>query len=207
MGVGVALGFLTYEALLRANAMWGMHEYRSRILFLPTHAIWATLAVFGPLCLSWELTRRLWRSLGNPLLAVKYETWSNLKAGFDVTRLLQLMGLALVLPTAIAVVLALPIHTSFSDDQISIGHYGTIDSKRYGYSDISKITVTKGLRLRDGTLQVRPAITLDFVNGDRWSSADNRDPDKAIDQSLLDFLEEKTHLPIEYLDAFPFGSA
>jgi hypothetical protein len=67
--------------------------------------------------------------------------------------------------------------------------------------------VTDGLRLRDGSLQKRPAITLSFENGTRWSSADNRDPEKSIDQSLLNFLEEKTHLSAAHLDAFLFGFA
>jgi hypothetical protein len=187
--------------------MWGSHDGRSRILILSTHAIWEILAVFGAICLSWEITRRLWRMFGNPLQALKYETWSNSKARFDATRLLQLMGITLVLPTAVAIILALPIHTSFSDERISIGHYGTIRAKRYRYSDITKITVTKALRLRDGSLKKRPTITLDFVDGYRWSSSDNRDPDKSIDQALLDLLEEKTHLAIVSLDAFPFGSA
>jgi hypothetical protein len=106
-----------------------------------------------------------------------------------------------------ATLLALPIHTSINDAGLSVGHFGTFRSTRYRYSDVTKITVTDGLRLRDGSLQKRPAITLGFENGTRWSSADNRDPEKSIDQSLLNFLEEKTHLSAAHLDAFPFGSA
>ena len=55
---------------------------------------------------------------------------------------------------------------------------------RYQYSDATKIAVTDGIRLRDGSLQKRPAITLDLENGTRSSSAYNRDPEKSIDHSL-----------------------
>ena len=65
---------------------------------------------------------------------------------------------------AIATLLALPIHTSIDDAGLSVGHFGTLHSTRYRYSDVTKITVTEGLRLRDGSLQKRPAITLDFGN-------------------------------------------
>jgi hypothetical protein len=207
LGVGIAFGFLIYEAFQWTNALWGESDGRSLILMLPTRAIWAILAVFAPLCLTWEIVLRLWRNWGRPLQAIKYEAWSNSKAGFDATRVLQLMGITMVLPAAIAIALALPIHTSFGADRISIGHYGSVSPKRYSYSDIVNITVTKGILLRDGSMQSRPAITLDFANGDRWSSADNRDPDKSVDRSLLDILSAKTHLPVIYLDAFPFGSA
>jgi hypothetical protein len=76
-----------------------------------------------------------------------------------------------------ATLLALPIHTSINDAGLSVGHFGTLRSTRYRYSDVTKITVTDGLRLRDGSLQQHPAITLGFENGTRWSSADNRDPE------------------------------
>jgi hypothetical protein len=207
VGVGIVFGLLTYEALRWTNAMWGEHDGHSRFLILPTRAIWAIPAILGSICLSWEITHRLWGMFGQRVRALQYKRWSSSKAGFDTTRALQLMGIGLVLPTAIAVALALPIHASFRSDQISIGHYGAIRSNRYLYSDITRITVTESLRLRNGSLQHRPAITLDFANGDRWSSADNRDPDKAVDQTLLNFLQEKTGLQVYYLDAFPFGSA
>ena len=57
-----------------------------------------------------------------------------------------------------------------------------------------------------GTLRNRPAIVLDFDDGDRWSSADNRDPQREIDLKILNFLQGKTKLPVRYLDAYPFGA-
>jgi len=207
LSVGCVFGLLSYKALLWANAAMAGRDPSRHFLILPGHWIWFFLPFFGAICLAWEITLRLWRLLGDPVQARKYESWSNFKAGFNATRVLQIMIVTMEVPIAIATLLALPIHTSIDDAGLSVGHFGTLHSTRYRYSDVTKITVTEGLRLRDGSLQKRPAITLDFGNGTRWSSADNRDPEKSIDESLLNFLEEKTHLSAAHLDAFPFGSA
>lgn len=183
------------------------HDPNRHFLMLPGHWIWFFLPFFGGICLAWEITRRLWHMLGDPVQASKYESWSNCKAGFNATRVLQIMTVTMVLPIAIATLLALPIHTSINDAGLSMGHFGRFGSTLYRYSDVVKITVTDGFRSRDGCLLKRPTITLDFKDGTRWSSADNRDPEKSIDRLLLDFIEKRTKLTAAHIGADPFGFA
>lgn len=205
--VGTGFGVGSYKALLWANAALADQEAHSEFLLLPTHWMWLFLPLSGALCLTWDLTLRFWRLIGDPLRASEYESWTNSKVGFDASRVLHIMSATIVLPIAIATILALPIHSSIGADGMFIGHFATLQSTPHRYADISRITVTDGLRLRDGSLQRRPAITLDFRDGTRWSSANNRDPEKFIDYALLNLLQEKTHCPVRHIEAFPFGSA
>jgi hypothetical protein len=140
------------------------------------------------------MTLQLWKLVGNPLRAVKYESWSNTKTGFDATRVLRIFALTIELPIAIATVLALPIHTSIGNMGLKIGHFGALQPTKRSYPEVRAITVVDGLRLRDGSLQKRPAIVLDFSDGTRWSSADNRDPQESIDQALSTFFLETPSL-------------
>lgn len=205
--VASLFGYFSYKALCWANSYLAFGAATSPFTLLPSRSTWFFLPFFGAICLTWEMTLRLWKLVGNPLRAFKYESWTNSKAGFDATRVLRIFILVVELPISIATVLALPIHTSIGDMEIKIGHFAALHQTKQSYSEVRTITVTEGLRLRDGSLKNRPAIVLDFSDGTRWSSADNRDPEKSINQTLLSFLEEKTKLLARYIDAFSFGAA
>jgi hypothetical protein len=204
--VAILVGLASYEAFVWMNRTLASRDGVSEFLLLPNHWIWFFFSFFGAICLTWELTLCLWILLGDRSQAQKYETWSNDKTGFNATRVLRLMIFVIALPIGLATLLALPIHTSLSETGLRIGHFGTLTPRYHPYSEVRGITVTQGLRLRDGTLQNRPAIVLDFADGDRWSSADNRDPQRGIDPRMLNFLQGKTNLPVRYLDAYPFGA-
>lgn len=204
--VATLFGLTSYEALVWTNRELILRDAPSVFLILPDRWIWFFFPLFGAICLTWELTLRLWILLGDESQARKYETWSNSKTGFNTTRVLRIMAFLIALPIGLATLLALPIHTSLNNAGLTIGHFGTLTARYHPYSDVRGITVTQGLRLRDGTLQKRPAVVLDFADGDRWSSADNRDPQRKIDSTLLSFLQARTGLPVNYIVAFPFGS-
>lgn len=199
-------GFLSYGLLVWTNHTLAEHDNPSLFLLLPTHWIWMFFPIFGAICVAWELTLRLWALLSDDTQARKYEAWSNSKAGFNATSVLRYMTLFIALPIGVLTALALPIHTSLNNATIVIGHYGTLTPRIYSYSEIRGLTVTEGLRTRDGRLTKRPAIVVDFANGDRWSSADNRDTQPSIDSNLLNFLQAKTGLKAKYIDAYPFGA-
>ena len=204
--LAILFGLACYEAFVWMNRTLASRDGLSEFLLLPNRWIWFFFPFFGAICLTWELTLRLWIVLGDRSQARKYETWSNNKTGFNATQVLRLMSFVIALPIGLATLLALPIHTSLSETGLRIGHFGTLTPRYHPYSDVRGITVTQGLRLRDGTLQNRPAIVLDFADGDRWSSADNSAPQRGIDRRMLNFLQGKTNLPIRYLDAYPFGA-
>jgi hypothetical protein len=204
--VAILFGLISYEAFVWINRDLAARGAPSIFLILPDRWIWFFFPLFGAICLTWELTLRLWILLGDGSQARKYETWSNSKTGFNATRVLRLMTIVIALPIGLATVLALPIHTSFNIAGLTIGHFGTLTPRYHSYADVRGITVTQGIRLRDGSLQKRPAIVLDFADGDRWSSADNRDPQPEIDPALLNFLKTNTDLTVNSIDAFPFGT-
>ena len=206
VAVGVSFGFATYALLVWANRAWASRDAASVFQLLPDHSTWFFFPFFGAICLAWEMTLRLWIVVGNASQAQLYESWSNAKTGFRATLVLRLMALVIAAPIGLLTLLAVPIHTSIGVEGLTIGHFGAISPRFYSYSDLREITVTKGSRLRDGSLQRRPAIVLEFADGTRWSSADNRDPQGSIEQSLLSFLQSHTGLPISYIDAFPFGT-
>jgi len=206
VAVGVTFGFASYALLVWANRALASRDAGSVIQLLPDHWIWFFFPFFGALCLTWEMTLRLWILFGDVSQARLYESWSNAKTGFNATRVLRLMALVIAAPIGFLTLLAVPIHTSVGAKGLTIGHFGATSPRFYSYSDVREITVTKGSRLRDGSLQRRPAIVLEFADGTRWSSADNRDPQGSIEQSLLSFLQSHTGLPISYIDAFPFGT-
>ena len=172
----------------------------------PGERDWFFFPFFGALCLAWESTLRLWILLGNPIQARKYEAWSNMKTGFNATKVLRLMSIAIALPIGLATIMALPIHSSLGEAALTVGHFATPLPRHYLYSEIRTITVAEGIRTRDGGFQRRPQIVVDFADGSYWSSADNREPEKFIDKSLLDFLQTKKGLDLKYIDAFPFGT-
>lgn len=204
--VGGLFGYSTYKALFWTNSYLAFRAVNASFTLLPSPWIWFFLPFFGALCLAWEMTLRLWKLVGNPLQSVKYESWSSAKSGFNATRVLRTFALTIGLPIAIATVLVLPIHTSIGDMGMEIGHFGALEPTKRVYSEVRSISVVDGLRLRDGSLQKRPAIVVGFSDGTRWWSSNNRDPQKSIDQALLDFLQAKTQLPVEQMDAFPFGT-
>jgi len=164
--------------------------------------MWFFFPFFGAICLCWELTLRLWMSVGDPSQARKYESWSNRRAGFNATRTLRLMTIGIGLPIGLITMLALPIHITIDASGVMIGQFAKLKPL---HSEIRAITVTQGLRTRDGGFQSRPAIVVDFSDGSRWS-ADNRGTQKVIDQALLLYLQQKTGLSPAYIEAFPFGT-
>ncbi len=205
--VGIVLGFMTYEALVWANRSLALRGGSTTFVLLPSKWIWFFLPLLGAISLAWELTLRLWSRWADSRQVRAYENWSNAKAGFDGRRVLRILAMVIVLPIGIATVLAIPIHTCIDERGISIGHFGTLRTTTHAFSEVSSVTTTDGLRLRDGSLQKGPAIVLDFSDGTRWSSASNRDPERSVNGALLAFIQQKTHLRIKHIEAFPFGAA
>jgi hypothetical protein len=204
--VALCFGLCSYAALAWLNRLLANGNPPIRFVLLPDPAIWMIFSGLGGLLLAWELTMRLWERFGNRLQARHYEAWTNQKAGFNAGRVGRLLFLCIGLPAAFCTILALPMHTSLRNTEMSVGRFGTFKPRLYRYSDVRRITVTRGLRTRSGGFIQRSAIVLDFANGDRWSSADNRAYEATLDTVLLDFLKSKTGLQAQYIDAFPFGT-
>ncbi len=144
---------------------------------------------------------RLWRKRRN---ANSYSDWTNLKTArtsnwgrIDYRKSLRWLSLLVAAPIGFFTVLALPMHASLGTDSIHDCDYAFATCKIYPYSAARRVTLIRGLRGRDGSFRARAGAVVDFEDGRRWSSAENGDFRHSVDPSLIQILEEKTHLPIQ----------
>jgi hypothetical protein len=134
--------------------------------------------------------------MGSPSDVEKYSYWTAQGIGFDSRRLLRWFVLVMVLPVGVLTVLALPMHMVLRENDIRDCGYAFARCHVFRYADARQMTEIQGFRLRDGTLQKRAGIVIDFAAGRRWSSADVGDFNDTVDPRLEDLLQEKTGLPL-----------
>jgi hypothetical protein len=106
------------------------------------------------------------------------------------------------LPIGIATTLAIPIHAAFSDDEIRIGHFGSLRAAKHPYSDLKRVFQADGYRLRDGSFKYCPAVILHFSDGTNWSSANNSDC-KPLDEGIVSFVEGRAHTQSLHIEVLP----
>ncbi len=80
---------------------------------------------------------------------------------------------------------------------MAIRQYASVSSRHYAYSQARRLIVVDGVRDRSGKFTKRADIIIDFADGFRWHSEANRDFEPAVDRNLLEFIREKTALPVE----------
>lgn len=198
--IGIVFFWLTHLALVALNRGLAASEGPAYLLLSPQTAIWWFFPGFGALSLSWELTLVIWSTIGNQKEADLYDAWSSRKAGFDSRRVLRLMALFIAAPIGLLTCLALPIHDTLHDGEIRTTGFAWRNRSVYRYSDARRLTMIEGFRTRDGKLTRRAGLVVDFADGRRWSSADSGDFKNLVDPALLDFLQQKTRLPVQHTE-------
>ncbi len=199
--VGLLFVFGTHSALVWLNRYLATPDGPAVFLLWPQSAIWWFFPGFGALVLTWETTLELWSILGNREEARLYEYWSNLKSGFNASKILRWIAILIALPIGVLTVLELPVHTALRQNDIRECGYAFDGCKTYRYSDARRMTIIDGFRNRDGKLTKRAGIVIDFNDGRRWSSADIGDFRELLDPELEGFLERKTQLTYRYAQA------
>ena len=197
VGVGIIFAYFTYHALLFANRRIAAADGPAQFELLPSKAIWWFVPGFGAICLAWETTLLLWSFFGDRNKIASYVQWTHERAGFNSTRALRCMALAIVLPIAVATCLAVPMHAILRENDMAIRQYASVRSRHYAYSQARRLMVVDGIRDRSGRFNQRADIIIDFADGFRWHSEANRDFERAVDRNLLEFVREKTALPME----------
>jgi hypothetical protein len=192
IAVGIAFAFLVNRALVTANRSFAEAVGPATFRLLPVAPIWWFFAGIGALCLSWEITLFLWSLFGDRNRIGRFIDWTHQRGGFDSTRALRWMALLLALPIGVATLLAIPIHSSLCDDNIVVGHYAQLARQCLTYSRARRVALVDGLRDRSGKFAARAEIIVDFDDGSRWRSADNRDFTPEVDSGLAEFLQRKT---------------
>jgi hypothetical protein len=196
IGILSALGIHTI--LVRLNHYFSHCQQPSCFLLSPQTAIWWFFPGFFAMCLSWDITLKLWSLARNPRDVALYRHYTNLSCGFDSTRILRWMSVLIVLPIGVLTVLELSAHTCLSQDTIRDCGYAFTSCLDYRYADAVSMTTIDGLRGRDGSLVKRAGIIIDFNDGRRWSSADVGNFEPIVDPKLSDFLQDRVRLPMNH---------
>ena len=199
--VMVLVFWVGYESLSNLNRWVASSEGASYFQLLPTRVIWGFFPGFAAVALSWDLVLLIWSACGGRAVVARYKYWTDLKAGFNSGRVLHLLVLFIVLPIGFVTAFAVPMYTTLREHEIDIRGFGSLKSHHYLYSEAKRMAVCAGFRDRDGKLSKRAGILIIFADGRRWSSADNRDFEPTVDQNLLKFLEKKTGIEVEYVQA------
>ena len=194
VAIGTVIAWGVHTLLVSLNQLFVSLEGPSDFVLLPQAAIWWFLPGFAAITLAWEATLGAWSVMGNKREVALYNYWTTAKAGFDSTRVLRIMAVAIVMPIAILTALALPEHAVLKKEEIRTRGYGFSGTQIYRYSDARRMTVIDGFRQRDGKVVKRAGIVLDFTDGRRWSSAAISNFKPNVDPELLKYLESKTGL-------------
>jgi hypothetical protein len=200
LAVVLVFAIAAYQSLVFTNLHLAQADGPARFQLLPTKYIWWFFPGFGALCLTWEISLFLWSLRGDKKKIERYAQWSNEKAGFDCTRVLRWMALGIALPVGVATLLALPMHATLRDRDMVIHEYARLSSRHYSYSQARRLMAIDGYRNRDGQFTARAEVIVEFEDGYRWHSEDNRDFTPEVDPALVSFLEQKTGLPLEHAE-------
>jgi hypothetical protein len=192
--VALTFALLTHSALVMANRYFAEADGPAAFRLLPSPVIWWFFPGFGAICLTWPITLLIWSLFAAHDKIVRYSEWSDQRAGFDTMRAMYWMALLTAMPIGVATLLAIPIHSSLRDHDIAVGHYARFSSQHLPYSSARRLALVNGLRDRDGKFTPRADLIVDFANGTRWSSSDNRDFKLEVDPGLAEFIEQKTGL-------------
>ena len=196
VAVGIGLGYGTYRILLLANRSLANEDGPAAFQLLPSKWIWFFLPLLGALCVSWDITLWLWSFVEDHNRIRRYLEWTDAHAGFNSTRVLRWLTLLIAVPVCILTLLALPMHSSVREDGITMRQYGALSSKHHAYSRARRVAWVDGFRGRDGVMNKRAEVLVDFDDGYQWSSVANRDFEPLPDPGLVDFLHAMTGLPV-----------
>jgi len=197
--VFIAFSAISYKILAFTNQYFADADGIAQFQILPVKVIWGFFPGFGGICFCWEITLFLWSFLAGREKVHRYEMWSNEKNGFDGTKVMRWFGSLLVLPIGILTLLAVPVHSSVQDQGIADRSYATLKSTHLKYSDARRLIGVRGYRDRDGKFNPAAEILIDFADGHRWSSLIS-DPKPNFEPGLLEFLQQKTGLQVEYVE-------
>jgi hypothetical protein len=92
-------------------------------------------------------------------------------------------------------------HTALRQQDIRACGYAWAKRQTFDYSRAVRMTQIEGFRDRDGKLNHRAGIVVDFADGRRWSSANTGDFHDLVDPVLRAFLIQRTRLPLEQAQA------
>lgn len=191
----LGLSFALLFFLLRdANRLWARAEGRSILTLYATPWIWIFLPLFSALALPWPIVVWFLRRVGRTDEADSICDAADEKGGVDSFRVMKWLGITLVSPVAFFTVLAIPVHLSISDSEARLGHYASLRTERFPFSEVRRATLIDGRRLRDGSFRPGKDIVIDFADGRRLRGNAVGDGGTDVEEGVVQLLLAKTGL-------------
>jgi hypothetical protein len=197
---GVVVFWFTHTLLIAMNRWYSFYISADGIRLWPQPAIWWFFPFFAAICLAYEFVLQTLGAIGRREIAERYARWSDQKAGFQARKLLLWMALPIALPIGLLTMLEIPVHATLRTNDIIDCRYAFRGCETYQYSEARRLTLVQGFRLKDGSIQPRAGIVVDFEDGRRWNSADFGDFIRTVAPEVQNFLVAKTALPLARAD-------
>jgi hypothetical protein len=191
LGIGFAL---TFFLLRGANHLWAKADEPATLTLYATPWLWFFLPFFSALALPWPLTVWYLRRAGRKDEADSICDASDLRSGMDSFQVMKWLGIVLVGPIAFLTLLAIPVHLSIGDSEARLGHYASLHSERFFFSEAKRVTLIDGHRIRDGSFRRGRDILIDFADGRRLAGNAVGDGGTDVDERVVQLLLARTGL-------------
>lgn len=185
---------LTFFLLRGANHLWAKADGQARITLYATPWLRCFLPLFSAIATPWPFTVWYLRRVSRKDEADSISDAADAQGGMDTFRVMKWLSIALVGPITILTLLAIPIHLSIGDTEARLGHYASMHTERFPFSEAKRATIIDGYRLRDGSFHRSRDIVIDFADGRRLRGNAVGDGGTDVEQSVVQLLLDKTRL-------------
>lgn len=192
MGLGIAIG--GYFALRIINPLFAKLDGLPLAQAFPITAIWYFLPGFAALAVPWPLMISLLRRSAYSDEARYIEAEASEKSGFDCFRVMGAINLFLVLPIAVFTLLTLPERLTLTNTNILWTHYASLQPEVFSYSDIIRLTIVDGYKLRDGSFKTHKDLLIEFKDGRRLGANAVGDGGSEPSTKVIQVVLDKTGL-------------
>jgi hypothetical protein len=115
-------------------------------------------------------------------------------------RVMKWLTIVIVLPIGFFTILAIPMHLSIANSEIRVGHYASLRTESFPYSQAKKAIMVHGSRDRNGVFTARQDLFLDFADSRRLDVNAAGDGGSHISDGVVQLLLSKTGLNPEDAD-------
>jgi hypothetical protein len=199
--VGILFCIVVYAALVAINERLAGPSSATQLQLYPQPAMWWFFPCFGAYCLAWDVRVLLWSLFGNSRTARLYRIWAKRKTAgeqnvYATSPCNRWCIRLVVLPMGFWMVLSLNMHATVGPEAIRDCGFAFKPCMVYPLAEARRITAVQGYRRKDGKLETRAGLVIQFKDGRRWSSTDWGDFKDTIDPMLTNFLLQKTNLTL-----------
>ncbi|HEY4382184.1 MAG TPA: hypothetical protein VGN01_17680 [Acidobacteriaceae bacterium] len=197
IGLGIAIG--GYFGLRGVNHLFASMDRGSTLVLYPTAILWCFAPGFAALCLPWLTTLWMLRRTGYTGEAQEIVIDGNDKMNWNGERVMRWACLGIVAPIFLFTLAALPMRLSMDNNSVRVTHYAHLTPEIFPLADARHAFTVDGYLLRDGTLQSRPDLLIDFADGRRLAATAMSDGGDPPPQAFVDALLSHTGLHLTHV--------